>query len=180
MAAADDSSVWPDCAILKVLGDMVSIKRSPNAWWIFGLKWTATFLMLNYCDYFLGNFWNNLGYFLIYHLVALSAANLLICFCCFKHLNFILNRLLSTNFEGAAKVRTRLDKKCKKITTHSLLIPTNFADYIFLLITYCTSIRLCCIFVQNSKCCILANMTDSFCIFTAAVKITTPCFPFRR
>ena len=71
MAAADDSSVWPDCAILKVLGDMVSIKRSPNAWWIFGLKWTATFLMLNYCDYFLGNFWNNLGYFLIYHLVTL-------------------------------------------------------------------------------------------------------------
>ena len=27
--------------------------------------------MLNYCDYFLGNFWKNLGYFLIQHLVTL-------------------------------------------------------------------------------------------------------------
>ena len=69
---------------LKVLGDMVAIKRSPNAWWIFGLKWTATFLMLKYCDYFLGNFWKKLGSFLIYHLVTLVGS--VVC----KHWCFVI------------------------------------------------------------------------------------------
>ena len=31
--------------------------------------------MLNYCDYFLGNFWKNLGYFLIQHLVTLATSD---------------------------------------------------------------------------------------------------------
>ena len=33
---------------LKVVGEMASIKSRPNAWWIFGLKWKATLLMLNF------------------------------------------------------------------------------------------------------------------------------------
>ena len=37
----------------------------------FWAKVKATFLMLIYCDHFLGNFWKKLGYFLIYHLVTL-------------------------------------------------------------------------------------------------------------
>ena len=56
-------SVGPDWRFLKVLGDMVSIKSSPKAWLIFGLEWKATFFMLNYCGYFLGNVWKNLGNF---------------------------------------------------------------------------------------------------------------------
>ena len=56
---------------LKVLRHMVSVKSSPNAWWMFGLKWKATLLMLNYCGYFLGNFWKTLGYFFIQHLITL-------------------------------------------------------------------------------------------------------------
>ena len=69
--------------VLKVLGDMVSINNSPNASWIFGLKWKATFLMLNYCDYFLGNFLKKIGYFLIYHLVTLASTKLFVRnFCC--------------------------------------------------------------------------------------------------
>ena len=56
----------------KVLGDMVSIKSSPNAWWILGLKWKATLFMLNYCNFFLGNIWKKICYFLIHrHLVTL-------------------------------------------------------------------------------------------------------------
>ena len=39
---------------------------------IFWLKWKETLLMLNYCDYFLGNFWKKLGYFLVQHLVTLT------------------------------------------------------------------------------------------------------------
>ena len=44
---------------LIVLGDMVSIKSSPNAWWNFWPMWKATLSILNYCGYFLGNFWNH-------------------------------------------------------------------------------------------------------------------------
>ena len=57
--------------------DMNSIKNSSNAKWIFGLKWKATLFMLNYCSYFLGNFWKKLGYFLIQHLVTLVTRNLI-------------------------------------------------------------------------------------------------------
>ena len=52
-------------------------QSNPNEWWIFGLQRKATFLVLSYCDYFLGNFWKKLGYFLIYHLIALIATGLL-------------------------------------------------------------------------------------------------------
>ena len=31
--------------------------------------------MLNYCGYFLGNFWNDFGSFLIYHLVTLNMSH---------------------------------------------------------------------------------------------------------
>ena len=41
---------------LKVLGDMVSPKSSPNTQLIFGITLKATLFMLNYCGYFLGNF----------------------------------------------------------------------------------------------------------------------------
>ena len=58
---------------LNVFGDMVSIKSSPNAWWIFGLNWKAALFMLNYCGYYFGKYWKNLGYFLIQYLVTLLA-----------------------------------------------------------------------------------------------------------
>ena len=48
---------------------MVSFKNSPNAQWIFGLKWKATVRLL--CLVLLGNFFKILGYFLILHLVTL-------------------------------------------------------------------------------------------------------------
>ena len=64
-------SVGPDWRFLKVLGDMVSIKSSPKAWLIFGLEWKATFFMLNYCGYFLGNVWKIWATFLIQHMVTL-------------------------------------------------------------------------------------------------------------
>ena len=47
--------------ILKVLDDMVSIKSSPNAWGIFGLKWKATLFMLTYCSYFFGQVLEKFG-----------------------------------------------------------------------------------------------------------------------
>ena len=53
---------------LKVLDEKVDIKRSPNAWRILGLNLKATLFMLNY---FLGNFCQFLGCFLIQHLVIL-------------------------------------------------------------------------------------------------------------
>ena len=58
------AAVWPDWTIFKVLGDTVSIKSSPNGWWILRLRWLPTFFMLNYCNYFGGDF-------LIQHLVTL-------------------------------------------------------------------------------------------------------------
>ena len=38
----------------------------------FWAKVKSNIFMLKYCGYFLGKFWNNLGNFLIQHLVTLS------------------------------------------------------------------------------------------------------------
>ena len=59
--------------LLRVLGDKIFINSSPNAKLTFGLKWKATLFILNYWGYFLGNFWKNLGYFFIQHLVTLQS-----------------------------------------------------------------------------------------------------------
>ena len=79
LVTLDTLGNWDQCDQIgrfsKVLGDIVSIKSSPNAWWIFGLKWKATLRLLNYCDYFLGIFWKILGYSLIQYLDTLTATD---------------------------------------------------------------------------------------------------------
>ena len=45
----------------KVLGDMVSVKSSPNTWWFIWLKWTATLFMLNCCSYSFGQLFEKFG-----------------------------------------------------------------------------------------------------------------------
>ena len=57
---------------LKVLGDKFSYKRSPNVCWLVGLFWKHTFSLINWCSYFLGNFWKFLGYFIFQRLVTLG------------------------------------------------------------------------------------------------------------
>ena len=55
---------------LKVLGDKICYKSSPNNYQIFGLFWKTSLLCKNWCGYFLGNFWKHLVYFLLQHLVT--------------------------------------------------------------------------------------------------------------
>ena len=55
----------------KSLGDIFSLKISQKWWLLFGLKWEASFFSKNYRGSFLGDFWTNLGYFLLQHLVTL-------------------------------------------------------------------------------------------------------------
>ena len=62
-------AVWPDWAIL---GDKFSYKRSPNVCWLVGLFWKHPFSLINWCSYFLGNFWKFLGYFIFQRLVTLG------------------------------------------------------------------------------------------------------------
>ena len=61
---------------LKFLVIWLLYKVAQKAWWILGLKWNATLFMLNSCDYFLGNIWKNLAYFLIQHLVTLLPSHM--------------------------------------------------------------------------------------------------------
>ena len=106
---------------LKVLRDMVSIKSSPNAWWIFGLKWKTTLFMLNYWDYFL----EKLGYFLIQHLVTLTiSSNLKMLFVCQKlqTLNFGFyvfcleaKRHRRENFKIGSLTHSVTSKSCPKM-----------------------------------------------------------------
>ena len=60
--------MWPIWAIFESLGDKYSNKQSPNTFWAI-LK--SLLFRINYCGYFLGNFWENLGNFLFQHLVTL-------------------------------------------------------------------------------------------------------------
>ena len=47
-------------AIFESLDDPGLHKSSPNAWWIFGLKWKAKFFILNYSVYFWVTFYFNI------------------------------------------------------------------------------------------------------------------------
>ena len=49
--------VWPDSAIFIVLGDKITLKSSQIVWWLFGLEWNTSFLILNFC----GDFWATFG-----------------------------------------------------------------------------------------------------------------------
>ena len=55
---------------LKVLGNKVPCKSSPNIEQHFRLLWKMALVMLHWCGYFLGTFWWKLGYFLLQHLVT--------------------------------------------------------------------------------------------------------------
>ena len=63
-----NTPVWPIWAIFESLGDKYSNKQSPNTFWAI-LK--SLLFRINYCGYFLGNFWENLGNFLFQHLVTM-------------------------------------------------------------------------------------------------------------
>ena len=57
---------------LKVLGNKISCKRSPNEWHIFGLFWKTSCSCKHCIGYSLANFWTTLGHFLLQHMVTLS------------------------------------------------------------------------------------------------------------
>ena len=59
---------------LKVIGDKISIKSSPNYFSLLGLFWKTSLLCKNCYGYFLGNFRKHLGYFLLWYLVTLVAS----------------------------------------------------------------------------------------------------------
>ena len=43
--------------------------------WLFGLMWKPSLIKSNWWGYLLGNFWKNLGYFSLQHLVTLLVLN---------------------------------------------------------------------------------------------------------
>ena len=65
---------WPDRAIFETSGRPKIHKSSPNDWQFFGLVWITSLLCKYYCIYFFGNCKENLGYFLLRHLVTLASA----------------------------------------------------------------------------------------------------------
>ena len=68
--------VWPDCAIFESSLQQSSFVKVAQAFSnILGYCEEWHFYMLNWCIYFLGNFWRKLGYYLLQHLVTLDAAS---------------------------------------------------------------------------------------------------------
>ena len=57
---------------LKVLGNKVPCKCSPNIWQKNGILKKMELFTLNWCWYFLGNFCRKLGYFLLQRLITLE------------------------------------------------------------------------------------------------------------
>ena len=50
-------AVWPDWAILELLGNNYNYyKSSPNVWWLLGQLWKPSLFKSNWWVYFLGNF----------------------------------------------------------------------------------------------------------------------------
>ena len=60
---------------LKVLGNRISSKRSRNDWQLFGLFWKISLWCKNCIGYFLGNFWQKMGYFFLQHLATLNTSH---------------------------------------------------------------------------------------------------------
>ena len=65
---------WPDFLKFSLTNVCTKIAQILNNGW--GLFWKTSVLRENYCGYFLGNSWKNLGYFLFEHLVTLAALQL--------------------------------------------------------------------------------------------------------
>ena len=79
-------SVTRLCDFWKFLGTKILVKVAQIFSKNIGLLWKTAFFTLNWCGWFLGNFWRKLGYFLLQHLVTLVLGH----FQLYEKLNVIL------------------------------------------------------------------------------------------
>ena len=115
---------------LKVFGDKISSKSSPNYCQPFGQCWKTPLLCKNCCCYFLGNFWKHLSYFLLQHLVTLITSIVVAVLCCRRlaeayffqmsnlHVSFFRVKFVGNDVAAAAAATAR----SKNLSIYRLLL----------------------------------------------------------